>query len=221
MQTGYYFPSPLSLGYCCQTSSIPQQVFWIKLCNASTPSCFHPSHRLIPRPSLQDLAPLLKWKFDEGATALSWTYSIGASVAILLPMTNFLQYATSRVGDRSLAGICALFNALFLTCIPWSTSVSVLYTLVGFKAISFTIFDPTKKSFLNSMCEKSTVGAFMGWQHSIRGITRFVGTFIGGALSEHSLSAPFHLSGLMWCIQAGILLFSFTPLVNPCKEKEQ
>jgi hypothetical protein len=122
----------------------------------------------IHRP-VQDLAPLLKHSLGEGAATLSWTYSIGASIAILLPMTNVLRWASSNIGDCVLAGTCALSNALLLACLPWSSSVSVLYIVVSAKAVSFALFDPAKKSYLNSLCKEEAVGAFMGWQHSIKG----------------------------------------------------
>ena len=73
----------------------------------------------------------------------------------------------------------------------------------GLKACTFYILETARDAFIISSAGTSERGAFMGFQHSLKGISGIVREFIGSLVtSSWSVEAPFLLAGGMYMLHA-------------------
>lgn len=167
----------------------------------------------------QDLAPLVARKFSGGASVLAGITSSRSLCRVLVPMTPLIPWlvrlaggsssegATARMrGDRAVAACMCLLMAGIVVFVPAVDSLRDLHHLMAFNGLCYIVRESTAGAVMARAAGTSSVGAFFGWQHCMKGIQGSLSHFLTGWLSGYSIALPYYL------VAVCDLLYAFTYL---------
>lgn len=167
----------------------------------------------------QDLAPLVALKFSGGASVLAGITSSRSLCRVLVPMTPLIPWlvrlaggssgegAVARMGgDRAVAACMCLLMAGTVLAVPTVGTLRELHHVMAFNGLCYIVRESTAGAVMARAAGTSSVGAFFGWQHCMKGIQGSLSYFLTGWLSGYSIALPYYV------VAVCDLLYAFTYL---------
>lgn len=168
----------------------------------------------------EDLAPLVALKFSGGASVLAGITSSRSLCRVMVPMTPLIPWlvrlaggsssegAAARMGgDRLVAALMCVLMAGLVVCIPAVGTLRELHHVVALNGLCYIVRESTAGAVMARSAGTTSVGAFFGWQHCIKGIQGTFSHFLTGWLSGYSISLPYYVVAICDLLYAFTYLF--------------
>lgn len=168
----------------------------------------------------QDLAPLVALKFSGGASVLAGITSSRSLCRVMVPMTPLIPWlvrlaggsssegAAARMGgDRLVAALMCVLMAGLVACVPAVGTLRELHHVMALNGLCYIVRESTAGAVMARSAGTTSVGAFFGWQHCIKGIQGTFSHFLTGWLSGYSISLPYYVVAICDLLYAFTYLF--------------
>lgn len=167
----------------------------------------------------QDLAPLVALKFSGGASVLAGITSSRSLCRVLVPMTPLIPWlvrlaggsssegaVARKGGDRAVAACMCVLMAGLVVAVPAVSSLRELHHVMALNGLCYIVRESTAGAIMARAAGTTSVGAFFGWQHCMKGIQGSLSHFLTGWLSGYSIALPYYVVAIC------DLLYAFTYL---------